>query len=86
MNNKNLNDGLTHKVIFSRGKLYLDGVQIGGEDIAPGKDIAFEFNTKIPEQMPDVIREAEYSEKPPEFLSINVHDKVMGKAVGPGQL
>lgn len=86
MKNNNLNDGLAHKVVFSRGKLYLDGIQIGGEDVAPGKDISFEFNTKAPEPMPEVIRDTEYIEKTPEFLSINVHDKVAGKSVGPGQL
>ena len=74
----NLNDGKTHKVVFSRGKLYLDGVQIGGDDIAPGKDIAFDFKTNV--------REVErVKEKDPSLLEINVHDSVANKDVGPGQ-
>lgn len=83
MNNSNLNDGQLHKVLFSKGKLHLDGIQIGGEDIAPNKDITFEFKTNIPttEVVKDVI-----SQKDPSMLEINVYDKVAGRAVGPGQL
>lgn len=73
----NLNDGQLHKVIFSRGKLYLDGVQIGGDDVAPGKDIAFEFKTNV--------REVEQVVKDPSILEVNVHDSVVNKDVGPGQ-
>jgi cell division ATPase FtsA len=81
--NNNLNDGQTHKLLFSKGKLYLDGVQIAGEDILPGKDISFEFKTNVPTQ--EVVKE-EVKEKDPSILEINVHDKVAGRSVGPGQL
>jgi hypothetical protein len=81
--NNNLNDGQTHKLLFSKGKLYLDGVQIAGEDILPGKDISFEFKTNVPVQ--EAVKE-EVKEKDPSILEINVHDKVAGRSVGPGQL
>lgn len=77
--NTNLNDGQLHKVLFSRGKLFLDGEQIGGEDIAPGKEVAFEFKTNVIPVEPK-------KEKDPSILEINVHDKVAGRSVGPGQL
>jgi hypothetical protein len=77
----NLNDGGIHKVLFSQGKLYLDGVQIGGEPLDPAKQISFEFKTNsspgIPEEKPL---------KDPSLLEINVFDKVAGKSVGPGQI
>lgn len=72
-----LNDGQIHRILFSGGKLYLDGVQIAGEGISPQKDIVFEFNTNlVPESSP---------KEDPSVLEVNVHDTVMGKAVGPGQ-
>jgi hypothetical protein len=83
MNNSNLNDGQLHKVLFSKGKLYLDGVQVGGEDIAPNKDITFEFKTNMPTT--EVVKDITPI-KDPSILEINVHDKVAGRAVGPGQL
>jgi len=82
MNNNNLNDGQVHKVLFSKGKLYLDGVQIGGEDVAPGKDIGFEFRTNPPVEPIKEVTAA----KDPSVLEINVHDKVAGRSVGPGQI
>jgi len=78
MKNNNLNDGQTHKIFFSAGKLYLDGVQIAGEGMNPLKDIVFEFKTNtIQEEVP---------QDAPEFLEVNVFDAIKGKGVGPGQL
>ena len=74
----NLNDGQSHKVVFSRGKLYLDGAQIGGEDIAPGKDIVFDFKTNPRNVEPVQVKD-------PSLLEVNVHDSVVNKDVGPGQ-
>lgn len=68
-----LNDGLVHKILFSRGKLYLDGIQIAGDGIIPDKDICFELQTSG--ELP----------KDPSILEINVHDTVAGKDIGPGQ-
>lgn len=79
----NLNDGQLHKVLFSKGKLFLDGNQIGGEDILPGKDIVFEFKTNIPQQEEQIKEIKEV--KDPSILEINVHDKIANKDVGPGQ-
>ena len=73
----NLNDGNVHKVLFSQGKLYLDGVQIGGEPLDPAKQIAFEFKTNVVQPEPV---------KDPSILEINVQDKVAGKSVGPGEV
>ena len=33
-----------------------------------------------------IVEEVKKEENPPEFLEVNVYDKVAGKAVGPGQL
>ena len=35
-----------HKILFSRGRLYLNDVQIAGTGITPDKGCAFEFATK----------------------------------------
>ena len=67
-----------HKVLFSRGKLYLDGVQIAGEDNFPRKDVVFDFNINKPQ-------EPVITPKDPSILEINVHDSIKGKDLGPGQ-
>lgn len=69
----NINDGQMHKVLFSKGKLYLDGEQIAGEGIIPEKDILFQFKTNIVNRDSSV-------------LEVNVHDKMVMQSVGPGQL
>jgi len=80
---KNLNDGEIHKLFFSRGKLYLDGTQIGGEGISPEKDIAIEFKTNL---IPAVTSKPNnLSTKDPSVLEINVKDSVSGGDIGPGQ-
>jgi len=70
----------SHKILFSRGKLYLDGVQIAGDGIFPDKEVAFEFQVNKPEE---VIKEASFND--PSILEVNVHDSVSGKDLGPGQ-
>ena len=69
----NINDGKIHNVLFSKGKLFLDDVQIAGEGLLPEKEITFQFKTNLIET------------PAPEFLEVNVFDKVAGKSVGPGQ-
>lgn len=78
-----LNDGQTHVILFSCGKLYLDGTQIAGEGIEPQKDVRFEFKVNTESNKEEPVSESGES---PEILSINVHDQVMGKGVGPGQV
>lgn len=73
----NISNGI-HKILFSKGKLYLDGVQIAGAGILPPKDITFEFNVNKPEEKP-------VPEKDPSILEINVYDSIRGKDLGPGQ-
>jgi hypothetical protein len=74
-----LNDGNVHKILFSLGKLYLDGVQIAGEGIEPAKDVMFEFQVNNQPQV------EEPAPKDPSILEINVHDSIKSKSVGPGQ-
>lgn len=72
-----------HKILFSKGKLYLDGKLIAGEGIIPEKDVTFEFVI-----MPKT-EEKKEEEKPPtsdpSVLQINVKDSVNSKDIGPGQ-
>jgi len=68
-----------HKILFSLGKLYLDGFQIAGEGIYPPKDVVFEFQTGPIEEKPIVNND-------PSILSVNVHDAISAKALGPGQV
>ncbi len=77
---KKLADGQTHKILFSNGKLYLDGVQLAGEGISPPKDVMFEFKVNTePEDEP--VEQL----KNPEFLEINVAEDMNMRDVGPGQ-
>ena len=76
----NINNG-NHKILFSKGKLYLDGVQIAGEGIIPAKDILFEFKINKPEES----KEEVVISKDPSILEINVHDSIKGVDKGPGQ-
>jgi hypothetical protein len=69
-----------HKILFSRGKLYLDGIQIAGEGILPDKEVTFDFQVNIPEEMT-----REIVSQDPSVLEVNVHDSVSGKDLGPGQ-
>jgi hypothetical protein len=69
-----------HRIFFSCGKLYLDGVQIAGEGILPAKEVAFDFQVNRPEE---VIRDITPTD--PSVLEVNVHDSVSGKDLGPGQ-
>lgn len=73
-----LNDGKVHKILFSMGKLYLDGEQIAGEGIEPQKDVVFEFQVNVP---PVEEKKEEFSP----ILEINVHDSIKSRSVGPGQ-
>ena len=68
-----------HKVLFSKGKLYLDDVQIAGEGILPDKNVTFEFQINKPNE------EQPVSIKDPSVLEVNVHDAVAARGVGPGQ-
>lgn len=72
-----INNG-THKILFSKGKLYLDGVQIAGEGVLPeNKEVVFEFHVGQKEESTEI--------KDSSLLEINVHDSVTGKDLGPGQ-
>jgi len=71
----------THKVLFSKGKLYLDDKQIAGEGITPDKDIVFTFQVKS--EIKEVEKKEELAFSP--FLSVNVHDSIKGRDLGPGQ-
>jgi hypothetical protein len=74
----NIQNG-THKILFSKGKLYLDGSQIAGDGILPEKDVVFEFQVNIPETVVA-------APKDPSILEVNVHDSIATKALGPGQI
>lgn len=78
-----LNDGQTHKILFSNGKLFLDGVQIAGEGMTPAKDVLFEFQVLNPIQQ---VKKEELPPKDPSVLEVNVFDAVPVRGVGPGQL
>ena len=69
-----------HRIFFSCGKLYLDGVQIAGEGILPAKEVAFDFQVNRPEEV-----KREIPSQDPSILEVNVHDSVSGKDLGPGQ-
>ena len=72
-----------HKILFSKGRLYLNDVQIAGIGITPEKDVLFEFAVKG-----EIIHnkvETPVKEKDPSILEINVVDEVKSKDVGPGQ-
>lgn len=71
----------THKIFFSKGKLYLDNIQIAGEGITPDKDVTFEFQVNKPEE----IKNREIISHDPSILEVNVHDSVCGLDLGPGQ-
>lgn len=68
-----LNDGLTHIILFSKGKLYLDGIQIAGSGMEPDNDVVFQL--QVPKEEP----------RDSSILEINVVDVVAGKDIGPGQ-
>jgi hypothetical protein len=72
----------SHKILFSKGKLYLDGIQIAGDGITPDKEIVFDFQVNKPEE----IEKKEIISRDPSVLEVNVYDSVIGKAVGPGQI
>ena len=71
----------THKILFAKSRLYLDGVQIAGIGITPEKDVLFEFAVKE-----DIVhKKIETPVKDPAFLEINVVDNIKSKDIGPGQ-
>lgn len=70
---KTINDGEKHKLVFSNGRLYIDDIQVAGEEMEP-ETFEIEF-----------IASRELVEEAPPLLEINVHDSVTGKSVGPGQ-
>jgi hypothetical protein len=76
----NISNG-THKILFSNGKLYLDGVQIAGEGIFPKKDVTFEFKVNSTEKVERIEKPGIHSD----ILEINVFDEMPMKDVGPGQ-
>lgn len=67
-----LNDGETHKILFSCGKLYLDGKQIAGRGIHPSKDIMFEFKVSIEEKEGDTTTQTQNTS----MLDISTHDSI----------
>lgn len=67
-----------HKILFSKGKLFLDNIQIAGEGITPEKDVLFEFSLKE-----EIQREVKV--KDPSILEVSVVDAVNSRDVGPGQ-
>jgi len=70
----------THKLLFSKGKLYLNDKQIAGEGITPEKDVLFTFQVKT--EQPEVLsNDSTFSP----VLSVNVHDSIKGRDLGPGQ-
>jgi len=71
-----------HRILFSKGKLYLDGIQIAGEGILPEKNVAFEFQVNKPEESPETSQKVE---KDPSVLEINVHESMALQSIGPGQ-
>lgn len=71
----------SHKILFSKGKLYLDGNQIAGEGILPDKEVTFDFQVNKPEEIED----EKIIGHDPSILEVNVHDSVSGKDMGPGQ-
>lgn len=71
----------SHKILFSRGKLYLDGIQIAGDGIIPDKEIVFDFSVN----KKDDIEDRKIISHDPSILEVNVHDSVSGKDLGPGQ-
>jgi len=71
----------SHKILFSKGKLYLDSIQIAGEGITPDKEVTFDFQVNIPEE----IENSKIISHDPSILEVNVHDSVSGKDLGPGQ-
>ena len=75
-----LKNGL-HKVLFSKGNLYLDDIQIAGEGFSPEKEVTFEFNINKPEEK-EVLP---IKQKDPSVLEVNVCDEIAGQDVGPGQ-
>ena len=72
-----------HKILFSKGRLYLNNVQIAGIGITPEKDVLFEFATK--EEIIHKKVESPVKEKDPSVLEVNVVDSINSKDVGPGQ-
>lgn len=73
----------THKIVFSKGKLFLNDKQIAGEGISSEKEIVFTFVINKPSKKIEELTEIEGN---PPFLNISVHDSVVTQAVGPGQL
>lgn len=75
-----------HKILFSKGNLYLDGVKIAGDGINPPKDVVFEFHVDKPrEELPKEPIDVEVIEKDPSLLEVNVADTMKMKSIGPGQ-
>ena len=72
-----------HKILFSRGRLYLNNVQIAGIGITPEKDVLFEFAVK--DEVIHKKGETPVKEKDPSVLEVNVVDEVRSKDIGPGQ-
>jgi hypothetical protein len=69
-----------HKILFSKGKLYLNGIQIAGEGITPDKEVTFDFQVNKHEE-----KKREITNQDSSILEVNVHDSVSGKDLGPGQ-
>ena len=80
MDEKTIN---THKILFSRGDLFLDGVKIAGNGITPEKDVLFEFAVK--DRIIHKKIEIPVIQKDPSILEVCVFDSVNSKDVGPGQ-
>lgn len=67
-----------NRILFKNGKLFLNDIQIGGEDLFPNKEIRFEFQVNKP-------TEKQKQTKDPSILEVNVHDSIKGVDKGPGQ-
>lgn len=77
---KNLENN-KYRILFSRGRLFLNDVQIAGIGITPEKDVLFEFAVKG-----EIVRnQVEIPQENPPVLKINVVDSVNSKDIGPGQ-
>lgn len=72
-----------NKILFSCGKLYLNGAQIAGEGIEPQKDVLFDFTVNIPEEKVEINTDPV---KDSSVLEVNVFDAIKSQAVGPGQM
>ena len=81
-----LNDGKTHRILFSNDKLYLDGIQIAGEGMELSKDVLFEFEVNnSTEAIKDSSEDLLGTHTTIPVGEVDVHDSIKGKDLGPVQ-